>query len=394
MVTRIESLEAAPLTASDQMEMAIDVLTCVEDARAPWEELAPLAPISPYQSYRFLSAWFDTIGREEQLDAFIIIARDAAGRPRALLPLSLENRGGLRFASFLGGRESNFNLGLFRAGFDIGEQELRALLTAAARRLGDPPDLIYLRNQPRRFDGVTNPLAFEDAGPSASYAYGAVLPRTVEELTARISKDTRKKLRKKEARLAEMGELAYEHRATGERAQRILSALIEQKSARFAEMGVDGVFDGTGLQDLLRRLASESGDGALELHGLSVGGRVVATYAGVTRGGRYSAMLNSFEMDEEIARSSPGDLLLHALMRDLVSRGMTHFDLGAGEARYKNAVCNETIELCDVILPVSRKGAVAAPFFSALLQAKRRVKQDQRFMRAYAAARRLLRGRR
>jgi CelD/BcsL family acetyltransferase involved in cellulose biosynthesis len=127
------------------------------------------------------------------------------------------------------------------------------------------------------------------------------------------------------------------------------------------------------------------------LHALSVGGRIVAAYAGVVRGARFSAMINSFDMDEEIARSSPGDLLLHALMRNLVGRGMTAFDLGAGEARYKNAVCDETIELCDVIAPISAQGALAAPLFSAFLRLKRRVKQTPALSRAYYRLRGLIR---
>lgn len=394
MVTGLETLGVAPSKASraDSWLAMIDVFTRLEDARADWAELSAVATASPYQSYLLLSTWLDTIGREERLEAFVIVARDAGGRPQALLPLAIESRGGLRIAAFLGGRESNFNLGLFHPGAAFDEASLRRLLIDANARAPKPADLVYLRNQPTRFDGYDNPLAFGDARPSASFAYGATLPATAEELSARLSKDARKKLRKKESRLAEMGGLLYEHRATGERAQAILDALIEQKSTRFSEMGVGGIFDDQGPREMLRRLSAESGEGALELHGLSVGGRVVATYAGFSRGGRFSAMLNSFDMDEEVARSSPGDLLLHALMRDLVARGMTHFDLGAGEARYKNAVCNETIELCDVVMPVSWRGVVAAPLFSAFLRFKRRVKQTPALARAYARARRALRG--
>ena len=129
----------------------------------------------------------------------------------------------------------------------------------------------------------------------------------------------------------------------------------------------------------------------MEVHALSVGDRIVATYAGFVRGGRFSAMLNSFDADEAVARSSPGDLLLHALMRHLVSREMTHFDLGAGEARYKNSVCEDRIELCDMLFPATWKGAFAAPLFAQFLQVKRAIKQSPTLMRGYARLRKLLR---
>ncbi|WP_457797011.1 GNAT family N-acetyltransferase [Methylocystis sp. S23] len=391
MVTRLEGLEnefARPLQTS-RSRARIDVFTHLSDARKDWAELSSRATISPYQSFFFVEAWADTVGRAEGARPFIIVAREESGRPRALLPLCVHKRAGFDIALFLGGRESNFNLPLLDPDARYDQRGMRALLIEGARAADRPPDLIYLRNQPRRFENVDNPLAFREARPSASYAYGATLPSRVEDLAARLSKDTRKKLKKKEARLAEMGELAYEHRAGGARAVEILSALMRQKSARFSDIGVGRRFGGLGLDDLLDRLNGETGDGGLELHALSVGGRIVATYAGIVRGGRFSAMLNSFEMEEAVARSSPGDLLLHAVMRDLVSRGMAYFDLGAGEARYKSAVCDETIELSDFIQPISARGVAAAPLFSAFLRLKRRVKQSPALSRAYYRARRL-----
>jgi CelD/BcsL family acetyltransferase involved in cellulose biosynthesis len=390
MATNVETL-AAPLSVEARRSgraASLDVYAEFDDARADWDELLRVAAVSPYQSCRFLSVWFETLGRFDGAVPFIVVARDAEGRPQALLPLCLYRRGPLKVALFLGGRESNFNLPLLRPGARYDEAALRALLVEASRRAPVSPDLFYLRNQPKRFEGVDNPLAFANARRSASDAYGVSLPERVEDLAERLSKDARKKLRKKEARLAEFGEIAYEHCATGNRAQEILTALIEQKAARFSDKGVDLAYDASRLEAFLKGLVD---GGGLELHALSVGGRIVAAYAGVVRGARFSAMINSFDMDEEIARSSPGDLLLHALMRNLVGRGMTAFDLGAGEARYKNAVCDETIELCDVIAPISAQGALAAPLFSAFLRLKRRVKQTPALSRAYYRLRGLIR---
>jgi CelD/BcsL family acetyltransferase involved in cellulose biosynthesis len=362
----------------------VQIFTTMDDARADWLALSRVATISPYQSFAFLAAWLETVGRAEGVSPFIVVARDDAGAPEALLPFGVIVRKKIRIASYLGGRESNFNLPLLRPGAGYDGAKLRALLDAAGRRASTPVDLYYLRNQPRRFEDFINPLAFENAQNSPSFGYGATLPATVDALAARLSKDTRKKLRRKEARLAEYGAVAYEHRARGARAADIISALIRQKSERFA-VGAD--FARCDMPALLQRLCDRDDDGAMELHAISAGGRIVAAYAGVTRGHRFSAMLNSFDQDAEIARCSPGDLLLHALMRDLVARGMTHFDLGAGEARYKNSVCNETIELCDAIAPVSALGRVAAPMLSAYLRLKRRVKQTPALAGAYSRLR-------
>lgn len=393
MVAKAETVEISAAAQPDcgfaRADISIAVLDRFENAGKDWLELLEAAPISPYQSLLFLVTWQETVGRGNGRKPFIVVARDAAGRPLALLPLCVEKRGPLRIASFMGGRESNFNLGLFRPGSFDG-RKARWLLREAARQASNPPDLYYLRNQPRQFEGAANPLAFADASPSASYAFGLTLPASEAELAARLSKETRKKLRKKEARLAEIGRLSYEHVARGARAQQIADALIAQKSARFADLGVGALFESAAMRAFVHALSAAKGEGALELHALSVDDRIVATYAGVIRKGRFSAIFNSFDMDEEIARSSPGELLLHALLRNLVARGMTHFDLGAGEARYKQSVCDETIELVDALTPVSAIGVLAAPALRLLLTAKRRIKQTPLLARMAARRRRLL----
>ncbi len=371
-----------------ETNIRIDVFTRMEDARADWLALSREATISPYQSYAFVSAWLDTAGRADGVEPLIIVARDAEGRPNALFPFCVLDKK-IRIAMFMGGRESNFNLPLLQPRASLDGESLKALLRKAARSAPSRPDLFYLRNQPVRFESFENPLVDRNAQKSPSSAYGTTLPTTTEAFAARFSADTRKKLRRKEARLAELGAVAYEHCAEGASGAEIVDALIRQESERFA---VGAAFARCNLPKLLHTLRDSDEDGRLELHALRVGDRIVATYAGVTRGGRFSAMLNSFEQDEAIARSSPGDLLLHALIRNLISRGMTHFDLGAGEARYKSHVCNETIELYDAILPVTSRGFLAAPTLSAYLRLKRRVKQTPALAKAYDRIHSVLRG--
>lgn len=367
----------------------VHVFTRFEDARADWRALSREATISPYQSFDFLSTWFEIFGPREGATPFLVVARDATGRPSALLPLCTVSLGGVRFATFLGGREANFNLPLLRADARHDEKRLRWLLQEAAIRAPAPPDLYFLRNQPRFFETADNPLVFDGAKPAASFAYGTTLPATASELAARFSREARKKIRRKEAHLAEMGRVEYEHEVGDARGRALIAALLEQKAARFASVGT---LERRKLSALLHRLLEMKRDCALELHGLSLDGRFIAAYVGLRRGGRFSAMLNSFDLEEAVARCSPGELLLHALMRNLIARGMTSFDLGAGEARYKAAVCDETIALYDLLYPVSARGAFATPLVSALLNVKRRAKRSPLILRYYYTLKNFLRG--
>jgi CelD/BcsL family acetyltransferase involved in cellulose biosynthesis len=356
-------------TATQRVEPSLMVFARLLDAREDWIALRETAAVSPYQNYDFVAAWFETIGRARALEPMIVVARDSDGRPLALFPLATHKAAGLRVAEFLCGRESNLNIGLFHPG---GGLDWRGFLLAAARGRPKPPDLLYLRNQPRRFGAFENPLLGRDARPSPSFAYGTVLPANVDALDCQTSNASRKKLRKKERRLMELGALVFEHNASGERASEVIAALIAQKSAVLAAKGAAGVFDAPEMRAFLERACHA---GALEVHALRLSERVIATYVGLAMDGRFSALANSYDADEEIARCSPGDILLRAVMRDLVERGFSYFDLGVGEARYKEAVCDETIALYDLVMPVTKRGALAAPLLRIFLDCKRRVKQ-------------------
>ena len=97
-------------------------------------------------------------------------------------------------------------------------------------------------------------------------------------------------------------------------------------------------------------------------------------------------MFNSFDSDVEIAKSSPGDLLLMKVIAAQCAAGVRRFDLGIGEARYKATFCDEAIPLFDSFVPASLKGWVYLKLLAVSLRAKRTVKQNGRL---FALAKRL-----
>jgi CelD/BcsL family acetyltransferase involved in cellulose biosynthesis len=393
MVTKLQTYVAEGARSLRPASLRVAVHAAPAKARDVWEALYAAAPASPYQAYAFNAAWMATLGRARGEEAFIVAATDDAGRPAALLPFVIRRCGPLRIARFACGSESNFNLPLL-ADAARDAKTAQALLIEAAKATTPAPDLFFLCNQPKRFDGSDNPLVADDAVPSPSFAYGAALPAEVAALEARFSKDSRKKLRKKETRLVQSGALLYEHAATGAAARDIIEALLRQKAARLAARGVASQIGDAAMRDFLLQLLDAAPQSGVEVHALRHSGEIVAAYVGLARGARFCAMLNSFTMDEEIARSSPGDLLLHALLRNLIARGFTHFDLGAGEARYKDAVCDETIELYDSLIAVTPLGALAGGSLRFLQRAKRYVKQTPWLFDALNGLRRRLKGRR
>ncbi len=79
-------------------------------------------------------------------------------------------------------------------------------------------------------------------------------------------------------------------------------------------------------------LAASGENPAMEVHALRLaeGGRILAVFGGAVNATRYSGMMTSFDADPEVGRFSPGDLLLHHLVREQTARGRLSFDLGVG----------------------------------------------------------------
>jgi CelD/BcsL family acetyltransferase involved in cellulose biosynthesis len=133
-----------------------------------------------------------------------------------------------------------------------------------------------------------------------------------------------------------------------------------------------------------RRLARQG----LELHVLALDGRPIALLAAGRNGDRLHGLFNAFDPDPEIAKSSPGDLLLTRILRDACARGLKCFDLGLGEARYKIMFCGKREEMAGVLFAASFLGALALPLIRAALWVKAAIKNNARVWSAIQRRRR------
>ena len=105
-------------------------------------------------------------------------------------------------------------------------------------------------------------------------------------------------------------------------------------------------------------------------------------------------MFISYDPDPDIARSSPGELLLCAVLRDACARNLSAFDLGVGDARYKTTFCDESERLAEALYAPTWAGRLAAPFFAARFGRKSRDQAQPAPVHAGKKGERLLTSRR
>ncbi len=121
---------------------------------------------------------------------------------------------------------------------------------------------------------------------------------------------------------------------------------------------------------------------AVELYALSAGERVLATFGGSGDAWRLCGMFNSFDGGGDVARNSPGELLLADIIRHQCEIGRQVFDLGVGEAQYKTSLCEDVEPMVDILVPITRRGRLYALVAERLVAAKRFVKRTPWAMRA------------
>ena len=383
-----EITDAPAQTAAPALPFAVDVTTDFDTVREAWQALIAEAPHSGYQLFAWQEAFQHHLGTGKT--TCIALVSDAAGLPQALLPLTIARRRGVSTASFIGGKHVNFAMGLWRLSFArlLDAAALRSILGEVARKAPAVIDVFAFANQPLAWAGQSNPLALLPHRPSPSFGYHLALGPDAEAVLERVvSSASRRKLRKKERALADEGAVTFTVARDAATIARFTDAFLAHKAARFAELGIPNVFAEPGTRDFI--LTAAAGDSpAIELCALMVGDEPVALFGGTIAAGRYSGMFNAMAPGPQ-QRHSPGELLLHHLIRHCCERGLTVFDLGAGEADYKSHICDGTDALFDLAVPVTAKGQAAAFVQDMAGQMKRRIKQSPRLWPLIVRLRRL-----
>jgi CelD/BcsL family acetyltransferase involved in cellulose biosynthesis len=247
-------------------------------------------------------------------------------------------------------------------------------------------DLLILLNQPAAWQGAANPMLQLPHVASPSKAYGGDLKSDFEDLLKeRMGSGSRKKLRQKERQLtAAVGPVTYLRARTHAEVDWVLEAFFKQKGERMRELGLSNAFDGAGVKEFAAAAAHEidrdTGEPVIELYAALAGDTIIATFGGIMAHRHFSGMFNSIG-GAEFRDYSPGELLLSNVVRMCCERGCNRFDLGIGDASYKQVYCKDAEPLYDSVIPITAAGHAVAPFWRAGLAMKSKIKKSGALLR-------------
>ena len=378
MAAAIESRTAGAKTWSSASRIAsVDIIDDLGQAEAIWRGLeAQLS--TPYQRFDFLGHWQRLVGKRDGLKPFIVIAYDGERRPLLLLPLTLQRKHGIRTVRFMGGKHATFNMALWDRDFAAAATaaDLDALLAAIRARAA--ADVLALTQQPLRWQDFANPMALLPRQPSVNDC--PLLAMTPGDAPAvLISNSFRRRLKGKERKLQPLSGYRYHVATSDAEIERLLDWFFSVKPLRMAEQRLPNVFAEPGVEDFIRDtcMARLAGDGrVIDIHALECDDEVIAIYAGVADGHRFSMMFNTYTMSGN-SHYSPGLILMRNIIDDYAGRGYRALDLGIGSDHYKRLFCKSEEPIFDCFIQLSPRGKIAANAMSAINRLKRVVKGNQ-----------------
>src|SRR3954447_13680614 len=198
----------------------------------------------------------------------------------------------------------------------------------------------------------------------------------------RISNSFRRRLKGKERKLQALPGYRYYVATETADIKRLLDAFFILKPLRMAEQKLPNVFADPGIEGFVRDACLAplaDGSHAIQIHALECDDEVIALFAGVADGQRFSMMFNTYTMSGN-ARYSPGLILMRDIVDAYAARGYASLDLGIGSDDYKRLFCKDDEPIFDSFVPLTLRGTAAAAGVSAFARAKRLVKHNPALM--------------
>lgn len=385
MAAVIGNETARTVAASAAKVARVEVVDSFRSVEQEWRALESSGQTAtPYQRFDLVNAWQDNVGVQLGTRPLTVIAYDAEKRPVMLLPLVTRPLGPFRVACLPGGKHSNFNMALWRREFAAAAtvEDAREIVALTARR-APAVDLLALSQQPFEWNGTRNPFALLQNQPSINEC-PLLLIDPKASAGSYTSSSFRRKLNGKERKLQALPGYRYIIARNETDATRLLDAFFAIKPLRMAEQKIKNVFAEPGAEQFIRSACLDgiaAGKAAIELHGLECDAEVIAIFAGISDGHRYSTMFNTYTTSEA-ARNSPGLVLIRNMIDHHAQLGCSSFDFGVGTDDYKLQFCKDARQpLFDSYLALSAKGQIAAKFLSLETRLKRAIKQSPKAMK-------------
>jgi CelD/BcsL family acetyltransferase involved in cellulose biosynthesis len=306
-------------------------------AAVDWPSISDTRDLRMYvfQSREFLDIWLDTIGKASRVEPCFVVVRDAGGRPVLYLPLVIETKFNVRLLRFMDCGVADYNAPIVAADRTLSRQEFHAVW-ADVLALLPSFDVIDLKKIASDIAGALNPLTYLDCTPFGDSGHAIVLTRLRDQTdTRRAEVRLRRKLQSYAKGLSEVGEPRFLVNPAAAEAVSVAERLLELKRRKYQRTATPDFLAAPGIERFYREMMSPRRLGTIShLSALTVGDTVASAHLGFIGRGRFYYIFPAY--DTQFDRYRVGHLLLQHLIDQSVTQDFATFDLGIGDASYKN----------------------------------------------------------
>ena len=338
--------------------LTLEISDDLDAVRTRWLALQERALATPFQTWEWCARLFRTVGAARGARPLIVMVGDgASGEDVALLPLTMERRGALEVVSF-----ADFGLGDYAMPMFVRDGAFRKETAAQLRELLltrlPQADVIHFDKMPGEFEGVENPLmGLPDLANADLDCWQTRLPERWEDYEKGLSKNSRRAIRRRAAKLEQLGRPSHEILHGGAEAARMLDLLRSIRKARFEKLGREDAMDDPAVHAFYHGIV-EGGDGGMPLVSvLRLDGELVAIVFGMLRDDHFYMLALTFAHGRpEVEKCSPALVLVHRTMASLHAQGLRTYDFSIGDQPYKRTFGAVGAPLHEYIEPLTVKG--------------------------------------
>jgi CelD/BcsL family acetyltransferase involved in cellulose biosynthesis len=306
-------------------------------AAVDWPSIADDRDLRMYifQSREFLDIWLDTIGKASGVEPYFVVVRDVDGRPVLYLPLIIETKFNVRLLRFMDCGVADYNAPIVAADRSLSRQDFHDVW-AKVLALLPGFDVIDLKKIAGDVAGGVNPLAYLDRTPFGDSGHAIVLTRLREQTdTRRAVVRLRRKLQTYAKGLSRVGEPRFIVNPDAAEAAPVAERLLELKRQKYQRTSTPDFLTAPGVERFYREMMSPGRLGTIShLSALMIGDTVASAHLGFIGRGRFYYIFPAY--DTEFGRHRVGHLLMEHLIDQSIAQDFETFDLGIGDASYKN----------------------------------------------------------
>jgi CelD/BcsL family acetyltransferase involved in cellulose biosynthesis len=315
----------------------IEMWSDIEPIRSRWKAIEANGVSTPFQSYAWVSALLESVGRSFDAELHIVIVKDRkSGEDLMLLPLVRRRAQLLRFLEIPDFSVSDYNSPIICRSIVSDSIRVAEVWDAAMRAL-PASDVLYLQKIPQILSDVANPLVGLKGFRAECYSsWQLALPENLAELEQKtLSSATRRQIRRRTRQLEEAGDLRYVVPESDAERKALFDVLKQQRQSRFAALSRNNILASPAhgaFYDLI--LQSGFDPNVLTVHGLKVGDETIATAFGLYWQKRFYLLMSTMASGKWL-ELSPGIVMIWKLIAHMHAKGCRTFDFTIGDETYK-----------------------------------------------------------